>query len=82
MRGLNRCGRSAEVTCWHGPAWQSATFDGVTVRDGLPAIRLEGKVAMQGNMTKAVSVWSSVGFEAGAHDYTAGKAQVGANYAW
>ncbi|MNN89018.1 AIDA-I autotransporter precursor [compost metagenome] len=72
----------AEVNWWHGPGSQSATFDGVTIKDGLPANRLEAKVGLQGNVTKAVSVWGAVGFEAGAHDYTAGKAQVGVKYSW
>jgi len=72
----------AEVNWWHGPASQSATFDGVTVRDGLPTNRLEGKVGLQGNVTEAMSVWGTVGFEVGANDYTAGEARVGLKYAW
>nr|EPB94508.1 outer membrane autotransporter barrel domain-containing protein [Pseudomonas plecoglossicida NB2011] len=72
----------AEVNWWHGPDSQSATFDGVTVRDELPGDRLEAKLGLQGNVTNAVSVWSSLGFEAGADDYSAVKSQVGVKYAW
>ncbi len=80
--GMKQMRPFAEVNWWHGPGSQSVMFDGVTVRDGLPANRIEGKVGLQGNLTKAVSVWGAVGFEAGANDYTAGKAQVGIKYSW
>jgi hypothetical protein len=36
----------------------------------------------QGNLSKAVSAWGSVGFEAGAHNYRSAKAQVGVMYSW
>ncbi|MCY1507547.1 outer membrane autotransporter barrel domain protein [compost metagenome] len=80
--GVKQMRPFAEVNWWHGPGSQTASFDGVVVRDDLPADRIEGKIGLQGNVTKAVSVWGSVGFEAGARDYTAGKAQVGVKYSW
>jgi outer membrane autotransporter protein len=80
--GMKQMRPFAEVNWWHGPGSQSIAFDGITVNDGLPSNRLEGKVGLQGNVTQHVSVWGSVGFEAGAHDYTAGKAQVGMKYSW
>jgi len=80
--GMKQMRPFAEVNWWHGPGSQSIAFDGITVNDGLPSNRLEGKVGLQGNVTQHVSVWGSIGFEAGAHDYTAGKAQVGMKYSW
>ncbi|MNN42996.1 adhesin [compost metagenome] len=72
----------AEINWWHGPASQTAQFDSFVVREDLPANRLEGRIGMQGDVTRRLTVWGSVGFEAGAHDYTAGKAQLGMRYRW
>ncbi|MBM7060771.1 autotransporter outer membrane beta-barrel domain-containing protein [Pseudomonas sp. UL073] len=72
----------AEVNWWHGPGSQTVTFDDIVVRDGLPTNWLEGKIGLQGNVTKAVSLWGSVGIESGDHEYTAGEAQIGVKYSW
>ena len=80
--GMGQMRPFAEVNWWHGPGSQSVSFDGAAIRDDLPANRLEGKVGLQGNLTKAISVWGTVGFEVGARDYTAGKVQAGVKYSW
>ncbi|MDM0070564.1 autotransporter outer membrane beta-barrel domain-containing protein [Variovorax sp. J31P207] len=72
----------AELNWWHGPATQTAGFDNVVVNDALPANRFEGKVGLQGNLSKAVSAFASVGFEAGSNNYRSAKAQVGVKYSW
>ena len=80
--GMKQMRAFAEMNWWHGPASQSIAFDGIHVNDGLPANRFEAKVGLQGNVTKAVSVWGSVGFEVGARNYAAGTVQVGTKYSW
>jgi len=80
--GVMRMRPFAEVNWWHGPASQTAQFDGLAIRDELPADRFEAKFGMQGNLTRRLTMWGSVGVEAGARDYTAGKAQLGLRYAW
>lgn len=80
--GVMRMKPFAEINWWHGPASQTAQFDSFVVREDLPANRLEGRIGMQGDVTRRLTVWGSVGFEAGAHDYTAGKAQLGMRYRW
>ncbi|WP_454766391.1 autotransporter family protein [Cupriavidus campinensis] len=80
--GMMRMRPFAEVNWWHGPASQTAQFDSLVVRDELPANRLEAKVGLQGNLTRRLTVWGSLGVEAGARDYTAGKAQLGLRYGW
>ncbi|WP_427308493.1 autotransporter-associated beta strand repeat-containing protein [Cupriavidus sp. H39] len=80
--GMKQMRPFAEVNWWHGPNSQSISFDGIAVNDALPANRIEAKVGLQGNVSKSVSVWGSVGVETGAHNYTAGKAQVGMKYSW
>ncbi|MEO6855422.1 MAG: autotransporter outer membrane beta-barrel domain-containing protein, partial [Rhodoferax sp.] len=71
-----------EVNWWHGPSSQSVVLDGATVRDALPSNRLETKIGVQGNVSKAVSMWGSIGLEVGGHQYTSGTAQVGVKYSW
>lgn len=71
-----------ELNWWHGPASQSVSFDGFVIRDDLPQDRFEFKMGLQGNLTKAVSAWGIVGFEVGAQNYSAGKAQMGVKYSW
>ncbi|WP_347900735.1 autotransporter outer membrane beta-barrel domain-containing protein [Pseudomonas purpurea] len=78
--GMKQMRPFVEVNWWHGPASQNLAFDGIKVSDGLSANRFEGKVGLQGNVSKAVSVWGSLGFETGTHDYTAGEAQLGVKY--
>lgn len=80
--GMMRMKPFAEINWWHGPATQTAQFDSLVVREDLPANRLEGRVGLQGDITRRLTVWGSVGFEAGAQDYTAGKAQLGMRYRW
>jgi autotransporter family porin len=72
----------AQVNWWHGPSSQSIAFDGVRAHDQLPENRLEGKLGLQGNLNKAVSVWGSIGFETGEQDYSASSVQLGAKYSW
>ena len=72
----------AELNWWHGPASQTATFDGTTVSDPLPANRFEVKVGLQGNVTRNLSVWGSVAAQAGSQNYFGGTAQVGMKYSW
>ncbi|MGO4763559.1 autotransporter outer membrane beta-barrel domain-containing protein [Cupriavidus sp. 2KB_3] len=80
--GVMRLLPFAEINWWHGPATQTAQFDSLVVREELPANRLEARVGMQGDITRRLTVWGSVGFEAGAQDYTVGKAQLGMRYRW
>jgi len=72
----------AEKNWWHFYARQTAQFDSLVVREDLPANRLEARVGMQGDVTRRLTVWGSIGVEAGAQDYTAGKAQLGMRYRW
>ncbi|WP_183269661.1 autotransporter outer membrane beta-barrel domain-containing protein [Buttiauxella sp. A111] len=72
----------SEANWWHGPGSQSMTFDGVTVQDSLPDDRFEAKFGVQGQINKSVSVWGTVGLEAGSEDYRAGTALVGVRYTW
>ncbi|WBM72222.1 autotransporter outer membrane beta-barrel domain-containing protein [Buttiauxella sp. WJP83] len=72
----------SEANWWHGPGSQSMTFDGVTVQDDLPDDRFEAKFGVQGQINKSVSVWGTVGLEAGSEDYRAGTALVGVRYTW
>jgi autotransporter family porin len=71
-----------EVNWWHGPDTQSITFDGETLRDDLPGDRIESKAGLQGNLSKSVRMWATIGMEAGSGDYLDGKAQVGLKYIW
>ncbi|MFZ4288163.1 autotransporter-associated beta strand repeat-containing protein [Variovorax sp. HJSM1_2] len=71
-----------ELNWWLGPSSQSVNFDADTVRDTLPRSRLEAKVGLEGQVSRAVSMWGSVGYETGARQYSAGKAQVGVKYSW
>ncbi|UVE69937.1 autotransporter outer membrane beta-barrel domain-containing protein [Burkholderia pyrrocinia] len=71
-----------ELNWWHGPASQSIAFDGVAVTDGMPADRVEGKIGLQGKVSKAVTVWGGLGFEVGTRNYAAGNAQLGLKYTW
>ncbi|WP_244136303.1 autotransporter outer membrane beta-barrel domain-containing protein [Burkholderia sp. BCC0405] len=80
--GVRQVRPFAEANWWHGPASQSISFDGVAIRDALPANRFEGKFGVQGNVTKALSLWGTVGFEVGGQGYVAGQAQAGMKYAW
>jgi len=80
--GMMRMKPFAEINWWHGPATQTAQFDSLVVREDLPANRLEARVGMQGDVTRRLTVWGSIGVEAGAQDYTAGKAQLGMRYRW
>lgn len=80
--GVMRMLPFAEVNWWHGPASQSVRFDSLGVREDLPANRLEARIGMQGDVTRRLTVWGSVGVEAGANDYTVGKAQLGMRYRW
>lgn len=72
----------AELNWWHGPSAQSMSFDGTVVRDALPANRGEFKIGLQGNVTKNLSVWGSVGVESNMTSYTEGRAQMGLKYGW
>ncbi|WP_433741522.1 autotransporter-associated beta strand repeat-containing protein [Pseudomonas putida] len=72
----------AQVNWWHGPSSQSIAFDGVKAYDRLPEDRFEGNLGLQGNLSKKVSAWSSVGYEAGEHDYSASKVELGVTYSW
>ncbi|MEJ8846165.1 autotransporter outer membrane beta-barrel domain-containing protein [Variovorax rhizosphaerae] len=73
----------AEVNWWHGTAAdKSMMFDSDRVVDRMPKDRFEFKIGLQGNLTKSVSVWGSVGGEFGARNYTASKAQAGVKYSW
>lgn len=72
----------SEANWWHGPGSQSMNFDGVTVYDDLPDDRFEAKFGVQGQINKSVSVWGTVGLEAGSEDYRAGTALVGVRYVW
>lgn len=72
----------AETNWWHGPDSQRMKFDGETVKDALPADRLEGKVGVRGSLSKSVSLWGSLGAETGAKGYAGGTAQIGMKYTW
>ncbi|MEJ8859298.1 autotransporter outer membrane beta-barrel domain-containing protein [Variovorax robiniae] len=73
----------AEVNWWRGTAAdKSMMFDSDRIVDRMPRNRFEAKIGLQGNLTKNVSVWGSVGGEFGARNYTVGKAQAGAKYSW
>ncbi|KVW77452.1 autotransporter outer membrane beta-barrel domain-containing protein [Burkholderia cepacia] len=72
----------AELNWWHGKGTHSMVFNGDVVNDALPRNRVEGKVGLQGDITKSISSYGQVGFEVGSGDYRALKVQVGAKYAW
>ncbi|WP_213956994.1 autotransporter outer membrane beta-barrel domain-containing protein [Variovorax sp. dw_954] len=73
----------AEVNWWRGTAAdKSMMFDGDRVVDRMPRNRFEARIGLQGNVTKRVSVWGSVGGEFGARNYMAGKGQAGVKYSW
>jgi outer membrane autotransporter protein len=72
----------AELNWWHGPSEQSIAFNGIRVVDPLPASRVEGKVGLQANLSTAVSLWSSLGYQVAEHDYHAAMVQMGVKVAW
>lgn len=80
--GMSKMRPFAELNWWHGPSSQQASFDGQVVRENLPANRVELKGGLQGNVTKAVSVYGSLGLEAGTSNYTGARGQIGVKYAW
>lgn len=80
--GAQRMRPFAEINWWHGPASQAAQFDALVVSEALPENRFEAKVGLQGDITRRLAVWGSVGVETGANDFTQGKAQVGMRYRW
>ena len=72
-----------EVNWWRGTALdKSMMFDGDRVVDRMPRNRFEARIGLQGNLTKSVSAWASLGGEFGARNYMAGKGQVGVKYSW
>ncbi|MEJ8847900.1 autotransporter outer membrane beta-barrel domain-containing protein [Variovorax rhizosphaerae] len=73
----------AEINWWHGNGSDaSMMFNADRVVDGMPSNRFEAKVGLQGNLTKNISAWGSIGGEVGAKNYQAAKAQVGVKYSW
>lgn len=72
----------AEVNWWHGKGAQSMRFNADVVTDALPRDRFEGKLGVQGQITKRLSAYGSLGFESGSQGYSAGKAQLAVKYAW
>ncbi|MBB1595162.1 hypothetical protein A9973_13875 [Achromobacter sp. UMC46] len=80
--GMSKMRPFAEVNWWNGPSSQRASFDGEVVREQLPANRVELKAGVQGNVTKAVSLYGSLGLEAGSNNYTGARGQIGVKYSW
>ena len=72
----------AELNWWHGDSTQAMQFNGDSVSEGLPSDRAEVKVGLQGNLSKNVSAWGTVGGEVGENGYQAGKVQLGMKYSW
>ncbi|MDR7948299.1 autotransporter outer membrane beta-barrel domain-containing protein [Achromobacter aegrifaciens] len=81
-KGLTQMRPFAEVNWWKGPSSQHVSFDGESVRENLPANRIELKAGLQGNVSKSVSVYGSLGLEAGSSAYSAARGQIGVKYMW
>ena len=72
-----------EFNWWRGNSFdQSMLFNTDSVVDRMPKNRFEAKIGLQGNLTKNVSVWGSVGAEVGTNSYESFKAQAGIKYSW
>ena len=80
--GMSKMRPFAELNWWHGPSSQRASFDGEVVREKLPADRAELKAGLQGNISKSVSIYGSLGLEAGSNNYQGARGQIGVKYAW
>ncbi|MEJ8851381.1 autotransporter outer membrane beta-barrel domain-containing protein [Variovorax rhizosphaerae] len=73
----------AEFNWWHGSSFdQSMQFNTDRVTDRMPSNRYEVKLGLQGNLTKNVSAWGSIGGEVGGNGYRSVKAQAGIKYSW
>lgn len=70
-----------ELNWWHGPGSRAITFDGVAVRDTLPANRGELKLGIDGHVTKNLTVRGGAGVQKGS-GYTDRVVNVGLAYRW
>ena len=70
-----------EMNWWHGPSSRAITFDGVAVRDKLPANRGELKLGLDGHVTNNLTLWGGIGVQKGS-GYTDKVINVGVGYRW
>ncbi|GHT93648.1 hypothetical protein AGMMS49545_13410 [Betaproteobacteria bacterium] len=70
----------ATVNWWHGDASSSMRFDADPVKDELPKDRLELKIGLEGQVTKKLSLWGSIGAQSDFDNYRQGEVQLGLRY--
>lgn len=80
--GLKQMRPFVEANLWHGPSSQRIAFDNDQVNERLPANRYEIKAGLQGNVSKSVSVYGSLGLQTGANNYGSATGQIGVKFAW
>jgi autotransporter family porin len=80
-QGASRLRPYAEINWWHGSSAQTMRFDGIAVRDRLPANLGELKLGIEGNATPNLTLWGGLGMQRGG-GYRSTTVNAGLKYSW
>jgi outer membrane autotransporter protein len=72
----------AVLNWWHGDSSSTMRFDADHVKGELPTDRLELKVGLEGQVSKKLSLWGSLGAQSDFDGYRQGEVQIGLRYRW